>query len=55
MNYNERMTELSQKDQELNDKYRQEFKETQDVQEYEKRMEVKTRRYRLEMYKILKN
>lgn len=48
-----KLTELSQKDNDLNTQYRKELLETKDPTLYEKRMTIKTRWYKLELYKIM--
>ena len=61
MNYQERITQLQNKDNELNKLYREELLKTlgcedveQSIKDYENRMAIKTRWYRLELYKIMK-
>lgn len=53
MDYNNKLTELSQKDNELNTEYWKELLETKNTKLYEKRMAIKTRWYRLQLYKIM--
>ena len=45
--------ELQIKDQELNEQYKKELLETRDVEEYIKKMEEKTERFRTELYKLM--
>lgn len=53
MDHNNKLTELSQKDNDINTQYRKELLETKDTTLYEKRMDIKTRWYKLELYKLM--
>ena len=54
MNHREKLTELQKKDKALNEQYRAELIESKDGNEFVRKMDIKTRRYRLELYKIIK-
>ena len=52
--YDRKLEDLMEQDKELDKKYREELKKNKDAEEYQKRMAIKTRWYRAELFKIMK-